>query len=344
MPIKYHSLGNSGLRVSNISLGTMTFGEPDQKSFMHGVGTPEKTAFEIMDKAYEAGVNFWDTANVYGQDGLTEKIIGHWFEKNKGKRDDIVLATKCRFNMGPNINHKGASRKHIYQAIEASLQRLQTDYVDLYQIHMQDFNTPEQETLEALNELIRAGKVRNMGCSNYTGYRLERSINIAEKRNLNPYISLQAQYSLTCRTAELELTPVLRDHGLDMIAWSPLMGGFLSGKFSRENKKPENARLTKWGSDFLPFDTEKNWLILETLKEVAKEQNKSCAEIALAWCLTRPFMRSVIIGARTVTQLEENIKAAEVVLTAEQIKKLDKISALELVYPYSFIKNVDGKW
>jgi len=344
MPIKYGPLGGSPLQVSNICLGTMTFGEAAAGQFMHGVGAPEKTAFEIMDRAYEKGVNFWDTANVYGEEGLSERIIGKWFEKNKSKRAKIILATKFRFTMGSGPDDKGASRSAILKAIDGSLKRLQTDCIDLYQIHMQDMKVPEEETLETLNELIQAGKVKEIGCSNYAGYRLMHSLAIAKNKKLNPFISLQAQYSLTCRTTELELTPILRDNPIDMIAWSPLMGGFLSGKYKKEDKKPKQSRLSSWGSKFLPWDQEKNWQILDALKEVAAQQNKSCAEIALAWCLTRPFMRSVIIGARTVAQFEENIKAAEVTLSDDQIKKLNKVSELDLFYPYEFIKNVNGKW
>lgn len=322
----------------------MTFGEAAAGQFMHGVGAPEKTAFEIMDRAFEKGVNFWDTANVYGEDGLSERIIGKWFEQNKSKREKIILATKFRFTMGTGPDDKGASRAAILKAVDGSLKRLQTDCIDLYQIHMQDMKVPEEETLETLNELVKAGKVKEIGCSNYAGYRLMKSLGLSEKNNWKAYVCLQAQYSLTCRSTELELVPVLRDEGLDMIAWSPLMGGFLSGKYRPENKKPKQSRLSSWGSNFLHWDQEKNWQILDALKAIAAEQNKSCAEIALAWCLTRPFMRSVIIGARTVAQLEENIKAADVVLTEEQIKKLDKVSELELFYPYEFIKNVNGKW
>lgn len=341
--MNYVNLGKSGLRVSPLCLGTMTFGEPDQTSFMHKAGTSEQNSFAIMDAAIDNGINFFDTANVYGNDGLTEKIMGKWFDTS-GKRDKIVLATKFRFTMGREPNDKGASRRHILRAVEDSLQRLQTDYIDLYQIHMQDPNTPEEETLGTLNELIRSGKVRYIGCSNYTGYRLERSQWIAQKNHWEPYISLQAQYNLISRTIERELTPVCRDHNLGIMAWSPLSGGFLSGKVERGKPLPAGSRLDVQGDRFLRYNTEKNWQILEELRKISVETGASCSQIALAWLLTRPQMASVIIGVRTQAQFDDNLKAAELKLSKEHVDRLNKVSMFNLDYPHDFLNMVEGKW
>ncbi|HEX4448123.1 MAG TPA: aldo/keto reductase, partial [Polyangiaceae bacterium] len=231
--MEYRSLGTSGLKVPVLCLGAMTFGEADDKSFMHNVGADEKTSHAIMNRALERGVNFIDTANVYGQDGLSERIVGGWMADSK-TRDRVVLATKFRFRMGEGPNSSGGSRYHIVRAAEDSLRRLKTDRIDLYQIHMQDIDTPEDETLRALDDLVRAGKVLYLGASNYAAYRLTDSQWIAKTEHLHRFVALQMQYSLLVRDLEREHVPVCRQFGLGILPWSPLASGFLSGKYAKD--------------------------------------------------------------------------------------------------------------
>ncbi len=341
--MEYRNLGTSGLKVSTLCLGTMTFGEADEGSFMHGIGADEPTSFEIMNKAVDAGINFFDTADVYGQDGLTERVIGKWFSDH-GRRDQVVLATKCRFRMGEGPNGTGASRYHIVQAVEASLRRLQTDHIDLYQIHMQDVDTPEEETLRALDDLVRAGKVLYIGASNYAAYRLTESHFLSAKLGLERFVSLQAQYSLACRDIEREHVPASQKYGLGIIPWSPLAGGFLTGKYTRDGTPPKGSRLEKWKQRWEAFDKPKNWDIIEAVQAVADARDASCAQVALAWLLRQPGVSSVIFGARTLEQLEQNLGAATLELSDADLEQLDGASALELGYPYEFMRGVQGRW
>ncbi len=336
-------LGNSGLHVSTLCLGTMTFGEANENSFMHQVGANEATSFEIMDRALEAGINFFDTADVYGNDGLTEKVIGRWFEKSK-KRDDVVLATKFRFRMGEGPNNTGASRRRIMRTVEDSLRRLGTDRIDLYQIHMQDIDTPEEETLRALDDLVRQGKVLYIGASNYAAYRLVDSLWTSREQRLERFVSLQAQYSLGVRTLEREHVPACREHGLGILPWSPLMGGFLTGKYRKNQPPPDSGRLAKWKDRLAGFDTEKNWKILEALDEVAKEVGGTVAQVSLAWLLRKETVTSVIFGARSLEQLKDNLVAAELELTDAHMETLDQASALDPIYPYNFMQQIQGRW
>src|SRR5262252_8651741 len=239
--MRYRNLGASGARVSEICLGAMTFGEPDATSMMHGAAASEDDSHAIMSRALESGINFWDTADVYGQDGLSERVIGRWFARNK-RRDDVVLATKCRFGMGPGPNDRGASRLHIKRAVEASLARLGTDRIDLYQIHMQDARTPEEEVVRALDELVREGKIVYFGASNYAAYRLVESLWAADRAGANRFVTLQAQYSLIERSLEMEHIPAMRRFGLGLLSWSPLAGGFLTGKYRRAEVAPAGTR------------------------------------------------------------------------------------------------------
>jgi len=231
--MKYRNLGNSGVSVSTLCLGTMTFGEPDPGSMMHGIASDEATAHQIANRAVDAGINFFDTADVYGNDGLSERVIGNWFEKDK-RRNDVVLATKFRFRMRKGENGTGASRLHIVRSVEHSLKRLKTDRIDLYQIHMQDITVPEEETLRALDDLVRAGKVIYIGCSNYAAYRLADSLWISRAQHRERFVSLQTQYSLVERNIEREHVPLCQKEGLGILPWSPLAGGFLSGKYRKE--------------------------------------------------------------------------------------------------------------
>lgn len=329
--------------MSSVCLGAMTFGEADEKSFMHQVGSDEATSHRVMDRALELGVNFVDTADVYGQDGLSERVLGDWFEKS-GRRDEVVLATKFRFRMASDTNGTGASRRRIVQACEASLRRLKTDRIDLYQIHMQDLDTPEEEIVRALDDLVRAGKVLYVGCSNYVAFRLMNSLWISRSQNLERFVTLQAQYSLIVRDLEREHVPLCLEHGVGILPWSPLAGGFLSGKYRKDQPPPVGARLERWKERWARMDTERNWLILDALDQVAQECEASPAQVALAWLLCKPAVTSVIFGARTVEQLEDNVRASELELTDAQVERLDEASDFPLGYPYDFIRNIQGRW
>ena len=341
--MEYRKLGKSGLKVSTLCLGAMTFGEADENSFMHGVSATEETSFALMDRALAAGINFIDTADVYGQDGLSERVIGRWFSE-RNNRDEVILATKFRFRMSAGPNGTGASRRRIVKTVEDSLRRLQTDRIDLYQIHMQDMDTPEDELLRALDDLVRAGKVLYIGASNYAAYRLTASVLESARLGLERFIAFQAQYSLVCRDIEREHVPACRDYGLGIIPWSPLAGGFLTGKYSKDQPPPEGSRLDKWKQRYERFDSPRNWAIIEAVRAVAEAHETTPAAVALAWLINKPCVSSVIFGARTVEQLDANLEAATLALTDEDMAKLDEASAFELGYPYTFIKNIAGRW
>ncbi len=341
--MEYRQLGRSGLRVSKLCLGTMTFGEADSTSFMHNVGCDETTAGRIMDEALEAGVNFFDTADVYGNDGLTEQVIGRWFAARK-RRDDVVLATKFRFRTHKGVNGNGAARILIVRAVEDSLRRLQTDRIDLYQVHMQDIDTPEDETLRALDDLVRQGKVLYLGASNYAAYRLMESLWVAERERLERFVAFQAQYSLVVRDIEREHVPLCQKYGLGILPWSPLAGGFLSGKMTRDQPPPAGSRLDAWKERRAAFDNDRNWKIVDELRAVAGAVEATPSQVALAWALQRPGVTSVIFGARSPEQLHDNLKSATLVLPAEMVARLDAASAFPLGYPYEFMRNVQGRW
>jgi aryl-alcohol dehydrogenase-like predicted oxidoreductase len=341
--MEYRSLGTSGLKVPVLCLGAMTFGEADDKSFMHKVGCDEKTAFAIMSRALERGVSFIDTADVYGQDGLSERIVGAWMAETK-TRDRVVLATKFRFRMGEGPNSTGASRYRIVRTVEESLRRLKTDRIDLYQIHMQDIETPEEETLRALDDLVRAGKVLYLGASNYAAYRLTDSQWIAKSEHLHRFVSLQMQYSLLVRDLEREHVPLCKQFGLGILPWSPLAAGFLSGKYGRHKPPPAGGRLEKWKERFADFDNDRGWRTIDALSAIAKEKQTTPAAVALAWLLAKPTVSSVIFGARTVEQLDDNLAAADVKLAADDVQKLDDASAFDPGYPYKFIAGIQKRW
>jgi aryl-alcohol dehydrogenase-like predicted oxidoreductase len=341
--MEYRQLGHSGVKVSTLCLGAMTFGEADEKSFMHKVGADEETSFAIMDRALDAGINFIDTADVYGQDGLSERVIGKWFT-TRGRRDEVVLATKFRFRMSNGPNGTGASRYRIMRTVEASLRRLQTDRIDLYQIHMQDIETPEEETLRALDDLVRQGKVLYLGCSNYAAYRLVESLWLSRTHNLERFVSMQMQYSLAVRDLEREHVPVAKRYNVGILPWSPLAGGLLSGKYAKGQPPPEGARMAQWKERYAAFDNERNWRIVDAVRSVAQERGATPSEVALAWCLHKPGVTSVIFGARNVRQLEDNLKAAELKLSEAELKRLDEASAWTLSYPYDFLARTQQAW
>jgi len=341
--MKYKNLGSSGVRVSSLCLGGMTFGEADEKSFMHKAGSDEATSHAVLDRAVAAGINFVDTADVYGQDGLSERVLGNWLVA-RGARDRIVLATKFRFTMGEGPNRSGASRYRIMKCVDDSLRRLRTDRIDLYQIHMQDITVPEEETLRALDDLVRAGKVLYVGCSNYAAYRLMRSLWLARTHHWSPFVSLQAQYSLLVRDLEREHVPLCRDEKLGILPWSPLAGGFLTGKFERGKPPQTGTRLGEKAERFARYDLERNWKILDAVRAVASETGATPSAVSIAWLLAKPQVTSVIFGARTVEQLEANLAGGQLELSPGQVAALDQASAFDLGYPYAFIQATQSAW
>ena len=326
--MEYRQLGNSGLRVSLLSLGTMTFGGG---SFFSKVGATDfDGARRQVDLCIEAGVNLFDTANIYSH-GLSEEILGKALE---GRRNDVLVATKARMVMREGPNEGGTSRYHIIRECEDSLRRLKTDYIDLYQMHEWDGETPLEETLDALDTLVRSGKVRYIGCSNYSGWHLMKALGISERRGFHRFISQQIHYSLQARDAENELVPISIDQGVGILVWSPLAGGLLSGKYRRGQQAPEGTRhFNKWGEPPI-HDENKLYDIIEAVVAIAEGHKVSAAQIALAYLLGRPAVTSIIIGARTEEQLIDNLAAASVTLTAEERARLDAVSQPVLLYPY----------
>jgi aryl-alcohol dehydrogenase-like predicted oxidoreductase len=327
--MKYHTLGPTGLLVSEICLGTMTFA-PGDGIWKSISGVEQNLADQLLKRSFDAGVNFVDTADVY-TNGESEKTLAKAISNVGIARKDVVIATKAFGRTGPGRNDVGASRGHIMDAVDASLKRLQTDYIDLYQIHAADSVTPVEETLRALDSLVSQGKVRYLGCSNWYAWQLMKALGISEAKNLAKMDTLQAYYSIAGRDLEREIVPLLKDQGTGLLVWSPLAGGLLSGKFSRENQKPEESRRSSF--DFPIVDKERTWRILDVLRPIAQAHNTGVATIALAWVLAKPFVSSVIIGAKRADQLDQNLAAVDVELTPEEIRQLDEVSALPPEYP-----------
>src|ERR1700677_3600653 len=325
----YKTLGNTGLLVSTLCFGTMTFG--DGRGFFKAIGAVgQSEADDLVKASVEGGINFFDTADVYSE-GESEKMLGQSLKNLNIARKDVVIATKVYGRVGPGRNAVGASRKHILEAVDASLYRLQTDYIDLYQIHGNDIITPIEETIRALDTLVNSGKVRYIGVSNWQAWKLAKALGISEFKNLARFDSLQAYYSIAGRDLERELVPLLEAEKTGLLVWSPLAGGLLSGKFSRENQKPQGTRRAEF--DFPIVDKERTWKIIDAMKPIAKAHGCSPARVALAWVLAKPFVTSVIIGAKRLEQLNDNIAAVDLKLSADEIKKLDEVSALPLEYP-----------
>jgi aryl-alcohol dehydrogenase-like predicted oxidoreductase len=329
MPAMEHrQLGRSGLRVSVLTLGTMTYGGGGPFS---NVGSVDLDGVRRhIDLCLDAGVNLIDTADVYSN-GTSEELIGRALE---GRRDRVLLATKARMPMGEGANDAGLSRQHLIEACEASLRRLRTDHIDLYQVHEWDGQTPLEETLDTLDGLVRAGKVRYIGCSNYAAWQVAKALGISDRLGLQRFASQQIYYSLQAREAEYELVPVSLDQGLGILVWSPLAGGLLTGKYRRDHPDPEVGRqLTDW--DEPPVrDQEQLYDIVEVLVEIAEGRGVPPAQVALAYTLGKPGVTSVIVGARLEEQLVANLGAAELALTDEERARLDEASALPLLYPY----------
>ena len=326
--MEYRLLGRSGLKVSALSLGTMTFGRNTPDKPLGSVGPEE--ARRHIDLCLDHGVNLIDTANVYTR-GQSEEIIG---EALAGRRDTVVLATKARFNMHGRPNTGGNSRINLIAECERSLKRLRTDWIDLYQVHQWDGETPVDETVEALDALVRSGKVRYVGCSNFSGWHIMKSLASADRLSRQRFVSQQIHYTLEAREAEYELVPIALDQGLGILVWSPLAGGLLSGKF-RGGTGPEGTRHFNRAHREPPiYDEGRLSAIVDTLLSVAGARGVPAASIALAWLLGRPGISSVIVGARTEQQFKENLAAAELKLGEEELARLDKVSRPKLLYPY----------
>jgi aryl-alcohol dehydrogenase-like predicted oxidoreductase len=325
--MRYRQLGASGLRVSVLSMGTMTFGGTG--SFASVGSTDLDTARRQIDRCLEAGVNLIDTANVYSE-GRSEEILGQAVE---GRRDDLLLATKVRMPMGDGPNDAGLSRHHVMTECDASLRRLRTDHIDLYQLHEWDGQTPLTETLQALDDLVHAGKVRYVGCSNYAGWQLMKALGIAERFGLPRFVSQQIHYTLQAREAEYELVPLAIDQECSILVWSPLAGGLLSGKYRRDQDASEGRHVEGWDEPPV-YDTDKLYDTIDVLVEIADSRGVSAAQVALAWLLGRPGVASIIVGARTDEQLADNLQAADLELSAEERRRLDDVSVPALIYPF----------
>jgi aryl-alcohol dehydrogenase-like predicted oxidoreductase len=327
--MQYATLGNTGLLVSKLCFGTMTFG--DGRGLFKAISTVDQAgADELVKTSIDGGINFFDTADNYTE-GESETILGQSLKTLHIPRTDVVIATKVYSRVGPGLNDIGASRGHIMDGVEASLRRLQTDHIDLYQIHGNDSMTPVDETLRALDTLVQQGKVRYIGCSNWQAWKIAKSLGISEFRNLARFNTLQAYYSIAGRDLERDIVPLLESEKVGLLVWSPLAGGLLSGKFSRTNQKAADSRRTDY--DFPLVDKERTWNILDVLAPIAKAHGCSPARLALAWLLAKPVVTSVIMGAKRLDQLQDNLAAVELTLTQDELRQLDEVSALPPEYP-----------
>jgi aryl-alcohol dehydrogenase-like predicted oxidoreductase len=324
--MEYRQLGRSGLRVSVISLGTMTFGGLGGFSNVGTTGVAE--ARRILDRCIDAGVNLVDTADIYSN-GVSEEIVG---EIIKGRRQDLLVATKCRFQSEPGANGAGSTRHHIVRSVEGSLRRLGTDYIDLYQLHGWDGQTRLEETLTTLDSLVREGKVRYTGCSNYSAWHLMKALATSERLGVERFSSQQIYWSLIGRDAEVEMVPAAIDQGLGILVWSPLAGGLLTGKYRRGSKPAEGRHLTDWDEPPV-YDEAKVYDVIDALVEVAEAHGVPPAQVAIAWLLARPGVTSVIVGARNEEQVAGTLPAAGLRLSADEMARLDKLSAPPLPYP-----------
>ncbi len=338
--MRYRPLGRTGQYVSEICLGAMTFA--GGSGFWQAIGRLDQAASTaLVGRALEKGVNFIDTANVYSE-GRSEMQLGQALRDLGVKREDVIVATKVRGRMGPGPNAVGLSRGHILDEIAASLKRLGLDHVDLYQIHSFDPVTPIEETLRALDNCVQRGLVRTIGCSNMAAWQIMKALAISDKQELARFETVQAYYSIAGRELEREILPLVEDQGLGVMVWSPLAGGFLSGKFTREKRGGNDSRRTTF--DFPPIDKERAYDIIDAMEKVAKAHDTSVARVALAWLLQRKGVMSVIIGAKTLEQLDDNLAAADLTMTAEEIAGLDAASALKPEYPgWMLARTAEGR-
>ncbi len=326
--MKYNLLGKTGLKVSELCLGTMTFGG---KGYFKPIGSlGQESVDALMKRSIDGGINFIDTANVYSE-GLSEELTGRSIRNLGLRRDDLVLATKVRGKMGDGPNDSGLTRKHIIQQAEASLRRLQVDYIDLYQIHSYDPLTPLEETLSALDDLVRSGKVRYIGASNLAAWQLMKALAYSEYHRIAKFVSLQAYYTIAGRDLERELLPLIRDQQVGLMVWSPLAGGLLSGKYNRDQEKQTDGRRVNF--DFPPVNRDRAFNIIDLLQSMATAKNTTVAGLALAWLLHQPAVTTVIIGANKMEQLEDNLKSIDLKFTPDEMDRLDKLSQLPAEYP-----------
>lgn len=327
--MEYRSLGKTGMRVSELCLGAMTFGRE----------TDENISYDMLDRFVDAGGNFIDTADVYSL-GLSETILGRWLKQKT--RDAYVIATKVRFPMGDGPNDYGLSRKHIMSGINASLKRLNTDYIDLYQVHRWDPDTPLEETLSTLNDLVKSGKVRYIGCSNFKGWHLQKAVDISKEKGWEPFTCLQPLYNLLDRAIEWELIPICMNEGIGVIPWSPLRGGWLSGRYKRgmggpeEGSRVHTAGKLGWSETWEVYANERTWTIIDEMFALADEMGKEPVQVALRWLIQRPGVTAPIIGVRTMAHLESNLGAVGWELSEDQMSKLNNISDIKPPYPYDF--------
>ena len=327
--MKYNLLGNTGLKVSELCLGTMTFGG---KGYFSAIGDlNQQTVDELVSKSVEGGINFIDTANVYSE-GLSEEMTGKSIRNLKLKRDDLIIATKVRGKMNEGPNGSGLTRKHILHEVEASLKRLNMDYIDLYQIHGFDELTPLEETLDVLDSLVKSGKVRYIGCSNLAAWHIMKASAYAHYNHISRFVSLQAYYTIAGRDLEREIIPVLKDQHMGLMVWSPLAGGLLSGKYNRKMEAEAGSRRISF--DFPPVNKERAFDVIDVLEPMAGEKKVSVAQLSLAWLLHQRIVTTVIIGAKRNEQLQDNLKSAEVTFTPDELNRLDEVSKLPSEYPH----------
>jgi aryl-alcohol dehydrogenase-like predicted oxidoreductase len=328
--VHYHLLGQTGLYVSELCLGTMTYG--GGKGIWESIGSLQQDAVNEQVKfAFEAGINFIDTANVYSV-GKSETLLGQALKTLGLPRDQLIIATKSTGSMDETPNGRGQSRHHIINQVDASLQRLQLDHIDLYQVHGFDPLTPFEESLSALNDLVRAGKLRYIGLCNLAAWQIMKSLGVSEKMGFAKFVSVQAYYTIASRDLEREVVPLLQDQKLGLMVWSPLAGGLLSGKYkTADDKGPTGARRAAF--DFPLVDKARAFRCVDAMRPVAERHQVSVAQIALAWILSKPFVSSVIIGAKSMDQLRDNVAASRVVLAEDEIKSLDEVSQLPPEYP-----------
>ncbi|MBD9448869.1 MULTISPECIES: aldo/keto reductase [unclassified Rhizobium] len=327
--MEYRLLGRSGLKISTLTMGTMTFGGQGWAKMVGDLGVTE--ARRLVDLCIDAGVNLIDTADVYSQ-GVCEEILGEII--GGPRKDGVLIATKARFRMGDGPNDTGLSRYHLIGACEASLRRMKTDVIDLYQLHEWDGQTPLEETMEALDTLVRQGKVRYVGCSNFSGWHIMKALGVSAREKRERFVSQQIHYTLEARDAEYELLPISIDQGLGVLVWSPLAAGLLSGKHRRNRAAPEGSRQFSGWTEPPIRDENRLWNIVETLVAIADERGVSAAQVALAWLIGRKAVTSVIIGGRTEAQFKDNLAAAELKLTEQERSRLDAVSLPPVLYPY----------
>lgn len=338
--MKYRQLGRTGLYVSEICLGAMTFAS-EATGMWGAIGAvDQKGVDDMIGRAMASGVNFIDTADVYSA-GQSEQMVGAALRNLGVKRSDVVIATKCFGEMGRGPNDKGASRGHIMDAVKASLDRMQLDHIDLYQIHANDPVTPVEETLRALDDLVSQGLVRYVGCSNWPAWKMMKAHGIADARGYARFETVQAYYSIAGRDLEREVVPMMQDQGMGLMVWSPMAGGLLSGKFTRDGAGPNGARRVTF--DFPPVNRDRAWDCVDAMKLIADARGVSVARIALAYVLAKPFVTTVIIGAKTNEQLDDNLAAAEIELTADEVAALDAASALPPEYPGWMLERQGGR-